>query len=115
MRGTPEIDKDRYPFAAMRIGEAYKLAYMPNAEAVLDVALPLNVAERAAALVNAAYYDHNTTHTAIEAGVLKGKVFLATTVRAAVLQLRESGDIDGAVYSQVIQRTWAYLNPEQAS
>lgn len=93
MRGTIEIDKDRYPYAGSRFGDSYYITYMPGVTKAMEVPLPLFVANAAAALVNAEYHSKNPPSINLE--------FIKDCTRTALARAYIDGDLDGARYSQI--------------
>ena len=91
----PEIDKTRYPYGDLRIGDNTYLTHIPTLGKVYQHPVPLAVALHAAARLNALY--HSGQREAL-ANIVTSPERLFTLVRDEAHACRSRGLIDNSQY-----------------
>lgn len=99
MNGNFETDRGSYPFNGIRVGDSYRIVYVPNLDQLSKVPLTATVAAGTALRLNTAYHAGKAGGPKPDFTSANIRKIIGEEVTSAV----QRGDLDGARATQIQQ------------
>lgn len=100
MNGNFEVDKGRYPYGPVAVGDGWKLMHIPTQQITVDQTLPLPVASTAALRLNTQYHAWKAGGDRFDGSSQNVGKLIRESTRAAF----DAKHISGAVATQIGQQ-----------
>lgn len=100
MNGNFEVDKGRYPYGPVAIGNGWRVLHVPTQQQVLELELPVELASRVALRLNTQYHAWKAGGPKFDGSPVNTKRIVGQELTGLV----QEGAVAGHVATQIQQR-----------